>query len=64
MADDALPHTKKGEISGSAGELGRGKIIAGCISPRSHEFIDGITTHDGDATPDKKKKTVANTSFH
>lgn len=29
LADGALPLTVEGEISGSAGELGRGKLMAG-----------------------------------
>lgn len=28
MADGALPDSYKGEISGTAGELGRGKLIS------------------------------------
>lgn len=43
----ALSDAHEGEISGTTGELGRGKLISGCRTAGSYEFMSGETTHNG-----------------
>lgn len=54
MADDTSPPANKGEMSGPAGELGRGKLIMGRTSTCSTELIEGK------AAPEGKDSIVSN----